>query len=221
MSYPPGTDSLSAQLPFHIDDIEQVNNTFTIWKKYKRKRDKRIVDLWTYCYVRRYFAFKLLKNKLQDITDVDILVGKVFTKIIKTHDTVKFQDKYASWVSVICKNHFKNHLRAMRRYVPLIQEDYQTMQHLVQEPGFDLPFVYQVVQDAITRLPNYLQQVATMRFLEDKSYKEISSDTGKEVQVIRSYIHKAIHRLREDAILLQCIEQEDLTDTLDFLTSSK
>ena len=221
MAYPPGADTLSRQLPFHLDDVEKVNNTFVIWKKYRRKRDKRIIDLWTYCFVRRYFAIKLIRKKLVDVTDMDILVGKVYTKIVKTHESVKDENKFASWVSVICLNHFKNHLRAMKQHVPLMLDDNQVRPHLVQEPRFDMPFIYQTVQAAISRLPPYLQRATYLRFVEEMTYREISEAIGRDVQVVRSYIHKAIQRLRVDPELLQCIEQEDLAESLDFLTPSE
>ena len=71
----------------------------------------------------------------------------------------------------------------------------------------------QVLEKAIRRLPAYLQDIAVLRLLENRSYEEISLKTGKRIQIIRTYMNKAKKRLKNDDALVLFIREEFYEET--------
>ena len=49
-------EPVARHLPFSLDDVSAVNRTFVRWLDKRRRRDGRLIQLWTYCYVHRYFT---------------------------------------------------------------------------------------------------------------------------------------------------------------------
>ncbi len=49
---------LAAGLPFRLDEADRVNEAFASYMLAGLKQQKVVVDLWTYCFVRRYFLIK-------------------------------------------------------------------------------------------------------------------------------------------------------------------
>lgn len=201
-------DALLDRLPFELDDVQSANKVFQNWVVHGRHRDRVIIDIWTYCYVWRNLITKFARNADLDKADFDILVARVFERIVDRRHTVRDDTRYANWVSVICRNFFVNYLRAHKKSLTTRHTNFAA---LVDEPDDfddDLVVLHQVLKSAIERLPNYLQSVVEMRLFQHKSYDEISAHTGKRVEVIRSYVNKAIKRMREDRLLRRLIKRD-------------
>ncbi|HET6566371.1 MAG TPA: sigma-70 family RNA polymerase sigma factor [Rhodothermales bacterium] len=194
-----GIRDVAAHLPFELDDTEEANRAFQRWRKSHRAKEKRIVDLWTYCFVRRYFVLKFAQEDGFRLSDLDDLIARTYRKIDTYVDTVKSPGRYAHWVSKVCKNTFLNHTRTHRYVVPLQPDGPE----LVAEPvstftSSDFGILSRELSAAIGRLPEFLQAVARMRFIEHRSYEEIGRATGKSLPVIRSYTSKIAARFRRD-----------------------
>ena len=54
---------------------------------------------------------------------------------------------------------------------------------------------------AIDALPAFLRDVARMRLLDNCSYSAIQEATGKPLPTLRTYVNRALERLRGDATL--------------------
>ena len=111
-------DEVAARLPFHVDELDRANEAFLRWRTSGSPRDLELVELWTYCYTRRYFIAKFLRDSAYGATDLDQLVGKAFTKARTNFESVQQPERFASWVSVICRNVFVNFLRRYREHLP-------------------------------------------------------------------------------------------------------
>lgn len=202
-------DALASKLPFHIDDVDAVNDSFVRWFKAPAKEDRFVVDLWTYCFIRRYFLIKLVQESSMGPADFDELVDRTFLKIEGSIGRVKRPAHYANWVSVICKNTFLNYLRDRRHAVSLNEDpDPQIAAEPVRAYG-DAGFTRVAVHRAIDRLPRYLQECVRLRFIDGLTYEEISERTGFPLPRIRSYINKAMKRFREDDRLLAYLTAEE------------
>ncbi|HKL88843.1 MAG TPA: hypothetical protein VJ884_07535, partial [Salinibacter sp.] len=46
------------QLPFAVDDSDAANDVFRRWRENGDPEAERLVDMWTYCFVCRYFLAK-------------------------------------------------------------------------------------------------------------------------------------------------------------------
>ena len=193
-------DEVAARLPFHVDDVEKANEAFLRWRETGDPHALRTVELWTYCYTRRYFIVKFLRDSAYGPTELDTLVGKAFTRAHSNFDQVKQPERFASWVSVICKNTFLNFVRRYREQFAL--DEARVVGDAPPPHGeHDRLLIRRAVEQAIDRLPPSLQEVARRRFLEGQPYDAMSDATGRPVPSLRAYVNKAVVRLREDPAL--------------------
>lgn len=199
-------DEVAARLPFHVDELDRANEAFLRWHTSGSPRDLELVELWTYCYTRRYFIAKFLRDSAYGATDLDHLIGKAFTKARENFERVQQPERFASWVSVICRNVFVNFLRRYREKTAFDETRTpapprpETFEH-------DRLAARRAAEHAVERLPPSLQEVARMKFLEGRSYDEISETTGRPLASLRAFAHKAIVRLREDPELLALLQE--------------
>ncbi len=195
-------------LPFHLDDSEQVNQAFVRWRQSQTAGDKHLVDTWTYCYVYRYFLIKLASSASQKPLTLDWLVANAFDDVQGSLRSIRRPECYTHWVSKICRNTFVNHLRTQRSLVSLdlggpllVDEDVSATE------ARDASVIYRSIRAAIETLPDYLREVARMRLLENRSYGAIREETGKSLKTLRSYVNKALTRLRRNPRLLLLLEE--------------
>ena len=201
-------EKLLSRLPFHLDDIAKANACYTRWLKNKSKEDKKLIDLWTYCFIWRSVLVKFSNNSRVNSADFDMVVAEVFERVVSRRHTVRNPGKYASWVSVICRNVFINYVRKKRTSIPFDENIASGIIAEPEEPVNDTTILIQVLESAIGRLPKYLQDIAVLRILEHQSYEEISTRTGKRVEIIRTYMNKAKQRLRRDDALAVFLKKE-------------
>ncbi len=202
-------DRLVAHLPFSLDDTEEVNAAFARWRAHKDREDEKIVALWTYCFIMRYFLVKAVRGTVRSASDLDALIAKVYRKADCKRDTVKNASRYASWVSVICKNTLINYVNRKRPEQSIQDEQGPMLTAESSTTYHDAGFVLQALHDAIDRLPSYLQETARLYFLQEFTYEEIGKRIGKSVPTVRSYRHKAVKKFREDDQLLAFLQPED------------
>ena len=206
-------EKLLEKLPFHLDDIERANASYELWQQTGKVGDRKVVDLWTYCFVWRGLLIKFSTHSKANDSDFDMLVAEVYERVVDRRHTLRKQNKYASWVSVICRNVFINYIRKQKISVPF---DESVVSGVITEPDMaysDATVLIQVLEEAIRRLPAYLQDIAILRILENRSYEEISLKTGKRIQIIRTYMNKAKKRLRNDDALLLFVHEEFREET--------
>lgn len=189
---------LLSHLPFPLDATDRVNAAFERWQSGASTEAKRIVDLWSYCYVFRYFLLKSTKGDLQEASDFDALAAKAYRRVIEGRSAVRDSDRYASWVSVICRNALINYAQRQPSKQSIDEEDGPTLIADSPSTPYDLGFTHRLLTDAVDRLPPYLQDVARLYFFEDCDYEEISARLNKPVPTVRSYKHKLIRKMRED-----------------------
>ena len=170
---------------------------------------KRLVDLWTYCYVCRYFLSKSTKGTFDNTSDADELTTRAYRKVEKNRDSVRNPDRYANWVSVICKNTLLNYTRRTQFSESIEEEEGPTLTSDEEHPVAKVGFVREAFNEAIERLPPYLQEPARRYFLEDQEFEEISEAIGKPVATVRTYKHKAVKQLRTDDRLQEYVERPD------------
>ena len=199
-------DRLLSRLPFHLDDVHQANLAFQRWVKFNRLEDQQIVDIWTYCFIWRNLIVKFTRDPELNESDFDMLVARVFERILERRYTVRDEGRYTNWVSVICRNFFVNYLRSRKELVPIDDPELLACVEEPQRDEEDLVILRQILRDAIARLPAYLREIVEMRLLEQTTYEDISEKQGKSVQVIRSYFNKA--KLREDELLRKLIQRD-------------
>ena len=195
-------------LPFHLDDTGQVNDAFTRWRQSNQAIDKRHVDVWTYCYVYRYFLVKFAAAEAVQSLTFDRLVTNAFADVQSNLGGVRKPGCYAGWVSTICRNTFVNHLRTHRTTVSLDQGlETLVLEASAARSARDAAVLYQAICKAIDALPRFLSEVARMRLLENRSYRAIEEATGKPLPTLRTYVNRALEHLRRNPTLQVLLEE--------------
>ncbi|NNF04227.1 MAG: sigma-70 family RNA polymerase sigma factor [Rhodothermales bacterium] len=194
-------DALASRLPFHIDESNRINEAYDRYASGGRRSDRLLIDIWTYCYIRRYFLIKFLKDGSFRSSELDQVVERTYRKVDRFRSQLDQRDRYAQWVSVVCRNTYMNFV-TRRRYVV----DLESVEHPAERPpdpdaDVNAGAIHMALLNAIADLPEFLQTTARLRFVENLTYEEISRLTGKRVPTVRSYIHKICRRLRTDAQL--------------------
>jgi len=192
-------ESVAARLPFAIDESHLVNETFAAYMHGDRLEDKRLVDLWTYCYVRRYFLIKFIKETRFRASELDHLVERTYRKVERSRHAIKQHDRYAQWVSVVCRNTFINFV-ARRKQIIALKEHHDIAEQPVKMNDVEVnaAALHVSLLNAIAQLPAFLQATARMRFVENLSNEEIARIVGKRPATVRAYIHKICTRFRQD-----------------------
>ena len=190
--------ALAVDLPFHLDDIASVNATFVRWRAEGAADDARTVAVWTYCYVQRYFYVKFASHP--DAIPVDQLIDRALRGAFCSQARVRRPERYAQWVSTICKRTFLNYLRIDRIHVAL-SENLPPASGLSAPLHYDTALLRRSLGAAISSLPSFLRDIARMRLIEERSYTEIRELTGKPLPTLRAYTNKALRHLRNNATL--------------------
>lgn len=202
------SDRLTRRLPFAIEETDKVNALYLENCDLDDPSISEIVDIWTYCYVRKYFQLKYAKDFDGSVSDYEKLMADTFRKISAGIQGLGSSSRYASWVSVICKNTYLNFLRGKKKYLSV---DRLHVPLEAKEPGIaekmDARLQFSALQQAIDRLPAFLRTVAVLRIIEEKDYETIAEETGKEVPTIRSYVNKAVTRLRNDRVFMRYFDR--------------
>lgn len=196
-------ERLATRLPFPVDDVGRVNELFCEYTTNPARNLEVQIELWTYCFVRRYLTTKLARDGTAGGADLDALLDTVYQRIHKGRARVR--ERYASWVSVVCKNSYLNYVRDRHPTSPIIGFEAEELAERRLTGGLphaadqtDFGMVLDTVDAAIRRLPAYLQQVTRLRLLDELDYDEIAVIVDRPVEIVRSYAHKAIVRLRSD-----------------------
>ena len=201
--------TVTDRLPFSVDDTDAANDAFRRWTEEEDSEAEYVMDLWTYCYICRYFLTKSAGDTFENASDADELVTRAYRKVQQNRGDVRSPNRYANWVSVVCKNTFLNYKRRNRFSESINREEGPELPANEDQPVANIGFVRETLVEAIQELPNYLQEPARLYFLENQEFDEISEEIGKPVATIRTYKHKAVKHLRSNEKLREYVDQVD------------
>lgn len=205
-------DQIAARLPFHLSDVAAANEVYVEWREGRDPDARRTIDLWTYCFILRYFLVKFSREGGGSPSDADEIVERCYQRVERFSGRIEDPSRYANWVSVVCRNIYLNYLRARRRSVSIDGDGAPLL--VAETPAVynDVGLVYQGLLLAICRLPEYLRETARLRFIDDCGYGEIARLTSKSVATVRTYVNKAARRLRKDPRLREYLERPEEHD---------
>ena len=202
-------DDLVAGLPFDLDDAAAVGRTFRRWLRRGGKRASHDLDLWTYCYIRRYFLLKFVRSgALGSPADLEMLIDRAYRRVEDGRRDIREPHRYAHWVVVVCRNTFLNHASRFPEHVAVDRIAEPGAAAAAEDAWHDRALQIGALEAAISRLPTYLRAVAEMRLLRELPYDVIADRTGQPVPSVRAYLHKALVRLRRDGVLLRILGYE-------------
>ncbi|HUO52706.1 MAG TPA: sigma-70 family RNA polymerase sigma factor [Gemmatimonadaceae bacterium] len=131
------------------------------------------------------------------------LVQEVFIRVHRHLHRFDRSKKFSTWVYTIASNLAKNELRNRSRN-PLVlfqslRQDWDEEERPLQfedrnsrpDDMYRRRYLREVVEQAITRLPEHHRQVFVLRELEGKPYEEIAEITGCNLGTVKSRLNRA------------------------------
>lgn len=138
----------------------------------------------------RYIFFRIgqERQKAEDITEI------VFVRVWEKLDTFK-TGNFQAWVYAIARNALIDHYRKDKPEAILHENIAEEKDH--EEQVF-LSLEIERVMQAMKKLTEEQQEVLTLKFINDMSYKEIAKILGKREDAVRAMQYRALQALREE-----------------------
>jgi RNA polymerase sigma-70 factor (ECF subfamily) len=172
--------------------------------KYKQNGDLEILAQLFQPYTTLVFGVCL--NYLKNVEDSKDAVMNIFEGLIvslKKHDVQNFK----SWLHVTSRNHCLMELRKRKSY----REEGSTQKNDIENVEFSISPHHSnedsiendltIMNDCIDKLPEKQRICIQLFFLQEKSYKEVSVNSGYELNKVKSYIQNGRRNLKK------CIER--------------
>lgn len=156
--------------------------------------DKKSFDLLVLKYQQRVSTvlgrYNLSREEVMDITQ------ETFIKAYRSMEKFRGDSKFYTWLYRIAINTAKNHLISKSRRPPDIDIDVYEITSLLKstngpESEFEGERLSEVVETAISKLPQDLKSAIIMREYEGMSYEDISAIMECPVGTVRSRIFRA------------------------------
>lgn len=136
-----------------------------------------------------YFWYRVNFNRelAEDLT------SEVFIKAMKNFTSFKVSQSFQAWIFTIAHNHLVDHYKKKKRDVSL--EDILEMADGDKKAIENKVFVKEVIVE-IERLPDYYQEVVTLKYINGLTTKEMSEILEKEEGAIRTALSRAVKELK-------------------------
>lgn len=188
-------------LPFPLEDHRQANTAFVLWKERQTDAAREAVELWTYCFVYRYFTQCLLRYGFHQGVEFDLLVERAFRRISENLGQLRDPNRYTAWVGIICRRTFFN-LNRGPLHTTLDEVELVFYEPTMTYGPADGRRVRRAVQAAIERLPVFLRETAQLYLQSGYTYHQISYVTDKPVATVRTYVSRIMACFRTDPLLV-------------------
>jgi RNA polymerase sigma-70 factor (ECF subfamily) len=134
----------------------------------------------------------------------DDVAQDVFITVYKNLKNFRFESQFTTWLYRITINKCKDHLRKVkiRSIFSPIKESEEQIGYLPNHENSDIA---NIVQEAISKLPDKLRIPLVLKDMEGLSYQEIAESVQCEIGTVKSRIFRAREGLRN---ILKPYEQE-------------
>jgi len=144
---------------------------------------------------------------LNSSDSVDDIAQDVLITTYKNLKSFRFESQFSTWLYRITVNKCKDHLRKIKIrsiFTPIKDGD----EDPVYVPSMEHKDISEIVNKAISKLPEKLRLPLLLKDIEGLSYQEIAEAVSCEIGTVKSRIFRAREGLRE---LLKPYEQELMT----------
>ncbi|MBS4035877.1 MAG: sigma-70 family RNA polymerase sigma factor [Ignavibacterium sp.] len=141
---------------------------------------------------------------LNDRDSIDDIAQDVFITVYRSLKNFRFESQFTTWLYRITVNKCKDHLR--RKSIRRIILPFKDTQ---EDPGYEISpestNTKEIVQHAISKLPDKMRVPLVLKDIEGFSYQEIAETMQCEIGTVKSRIFRAREGLKK---LLQPYEKE-------------
>ncbi len=127
---------------------------------------------------------------------VDDITQEVFITVYKNLKSFRFESQFSTWLFRITVNKCKDHLRKIkvRQIFSPVHDDEHEVGYTTDHDNFDMK---EILNKAITKLPDKLRIPLCLKDIEGLSYQEIAEMVQCEIGTVKSRIFRAREGLRE------------------------
>ena len=175
-------------------DLELVNATLT--------GDKSSFEALVLRYQTQ--VYRLVYRIIDNQSDASDIVQESLLKAYQNLGTLRDRGRFSFWLFRIAKNQC---ISWNRKYQKNLQKSLTDVEHELVNSRLHLPpapdealmerELHRQVMKAISRLPKYNREAATMFYLEGKSYSEIQDELGITKGTLGRFLYEARAQLRE------------------------
>lgn len=138
----------------------------------------------------------LIYLTLNNSEPVDDLAQDVFITVFKNLNKFRYESQFSTWLYRITINKCKDHLRRQKIrsiFSPIKETDEEGISF---NPTEDID-ISEIVQKAISKLPEKLRTPLVLKEIEGMSYQEISDTLECEIGTVKSRIFRAREGLKK------------------------
>lgn len=137
-------------------------------------------------YAERVFGY--LVKKLRQQQDAHVVFQETFLKLHAARHRYKSNFAFAPWLFTICHHALVDFKRRQKNH-PVISADNLAAE--VSEEPREIP------KEVLAQLPKAQHLAVTMRFLDEKTFLEISEALGRSQGDVRQLVSRGVRRLRK------------------------
>ena len=153
---------------------------------------------------------KKLYNYIMRSTDItneeaDDLLQEIFIKVYKNIFEVSESVSFSSWIYRITHNHLIDYFRKNSKIekVSLDDESYSFLINNIKsdfDPKLDLDKkeIKEIVQKALSKIRKEYREILVLKFIEDKSYDEISDNLRIPTATVGTLINRAKTEIKQN-----------------------
>lgn len=171
----------------------------------------KIINKDKHCFSRLYTEtvdtfFRYLKsNYFLEDNEVEDILSDVYYKVWNWLDKINHWDNFEAWVWRIFKNttydYFKKNKETNFSNINNSDDD-ENFEDGIEDSEIDLTefleneFKYEHIKEAMEKLDDISKDIIFLKFIEEKSYEEISNTLWIKYDTVRQRISRAIKKLR-------------------------
>lgn len=139
--------------------------------------------------------FRMVNNR----EDTDDILQNTLVKTFRGISSFKGNSKLYTWLYRIATNEALRHLARQKRRFSMIPKRTESQAYILSnkraEPEMDGVYVKQRLSAAIAHLPPKQRAVFSLRYFEEKSYKEMSTIFDTSVGGLKASYHHAVKKI--------------------------
>lgn len=182
------------------------------WQKYENEKDERIASLvpedknFFGILIRRYekrIITYVRRIGAKDQAAAEDIAQNIFIKAYVNINSFQKDQRFSSWLYGIAHNECIDYWRKNKKHQGNISLEGNTELFAVISSGEDVGNMVALKNDsegvrkAMEKLPFKIKEVLTLRYLEDKSYEEISDILHRPVSTVGTMLRRGKKRFKE------------------------
>lgn len=159
----------------------------------KETRDKAFSVLVSQYSEKIYWTVRHIVGTHEDTDDV---VQETFIKVWNKLDDFRGDSKIGTWLYRIAVNEALDHIRREKKHTEY-DTNISNVKGVFADKYFDGDETEQLLREAMETLPEAQRAVFSLKYFEDKQYKEISQILGTTEGGLKANYHHAVEKIKK------------------------